>query len=124
MAWCAVMFVMFWGCGDRSNQPELGQVHGKILLNGKPLAKVTVSFKPIDGGRQSNAATDEDGLYELIYLRDIRGAKTGKHRVAVGSSDPTTPKRERLPDRYNAKTTLEAEVRPGENQCDFALNSP
>jgi hypothetical protein len=123
MAWCAALAVVFSGCGF-DNQPELGRVQGKITLDGKPLVKVTVSFKPLDGGRQSSGKTDEDGHYELIYLRDICGAKVGKHRVVVGSTDPTTPKRERLPDRYNDNTKLEAEVRPGENQCDFDLEAP
>jgi hypothetical protein len=114
--------MLFAGC-SQGDQPELGRVHGHVTLDGKPLAGVVVSFQPINGGRQSSGETDDQGSYELIYIRDIQGAKVGKHRVAVGSSDLVTPPKKRLPARYNAKTTLEAEVQPGDNQCDFALST-
>ena len=117
-----MLLMLFLGC-SRGNQLELGRVHGRVTLDGKPLAGVVVSFQPIQGGRQSSGETDDLGAYELIYLRDIQGAKVGKHRVAVGSSDLVTPPKKRLPARYNAKTTLEAEVRPGDNEIDFPLTS-
>jgi hypothetical protein len=122
LALCAILLMLFLGC-SRGNQPELGNVHGRVTIDGKPLSGVVVSFQPIQGGRQSSGETDDQGGYELIYLRDIQGAKVGKHRVAVGSSDLVTPPKKRLPARYNAKTTLEAEVRPGDNEIDFPLTS-
>jgi hypothetical protein len=116
----AILPLLLIGCA-RDDRPELGNVRGRVTLDGKPLTDVTVSFRPVGGGRQSCGDTDRDGYYELIYLRDIRGAKIGKHRVAIGSSDGVTPPKKRLPERYNAKTALEAEVRAGGNRCDFTL---
>jgi hypothetical protein len=108
------------GCG-KSDQPDLGMVRGRVTLDEKPLANVTVSFRPLGGGRQSCGDTDANGHYELIYLRDIRGAKLGKHRVTIGPSDLVQSPKKRLPERYNSKTTLEANVQAGDNQFDFAL---
>jgi hypothetical protein len=115
------LLLLFSGCAP-SDRPELGSVRGRVTLDGKPMANTTVSFQPVGGGRQSCGNTDEDGRYELTYLRDIRGARLGKHRVTIGSSDQVTPLKKRLPERYNTKTTLEAEVRAGENQFDFTLS--
>ena len=99
------------GCG--SGQPSLGKVRGQVTMDGRPLAGVTVSFEPLAGGRQSSGVTDEQGQYELVYLRDIKGAVVGKHRVRIGSDSRTAPPKQRLPSRYNRKTTLEAEVKRG-----------
>lgn len=119
---CAILVALSLGCA-RGNQPELGTVHGRITLDGKPLAGVTISFQPGDGGRQSSDETDEQGRYDLIYLRDIHGAKVGKHRVVLGSSAPDAPKSDRLPARFNTQSTLAADVVRGDNQCDFTLIS-
>ncbi|MBN2578952.1 MAG: carboxypeptidase regulatory-like domain-containing protein [Pirellulales bacterium] len=118
-AWLVVLLPLWLGC-SHDDRPELGLVRGRVTLDGKPLAGEVVSFRPVEGGRQSSRKTDEQGHYELIYLRDIRGAKVGKHRVTIGASDLVA---KRVPDRYNLKTTLTAEVHPGDNQCDFDLRS-
>jgi len=117
---CAALAVSLWGC-SRDDRPELGMVRGRVTMDGKPLSHVTVSFRPIGGGRQSCGDTDDDGRYELTYIRDILGAKLGNHRVTVGPSDLVPSPKKRIPERYNAKTTLEAEVHAGENEFDFAL---
>ncbi len=109
------------GCG--SKQPSLGKVRGQVTMDGKPLARVTVSFEPVAGGRQSSGVTDEQGQYELLYLRDLKGAVVGENRVRIGSSDRNAPRRERLPARYNSKTTLEEEVQSGSNEFNFTLTS-
>ncbi len=117
------------GCsGTPSDQPELGSVTGSVTLDGKPLVNVWVGFAPRDG-RSSMGLTDKDGRYKLDYLFDTPGAKVGQHTVTI-----TTPQedesggevpnfRELIPAKYNTKTTLTAEVKPGQNKIDFALTS-
>lgn len=108
------------GCG-RGDRPELGLVRGKVTFDGAPLAEAFVVFTPLAGGRQSSGFTNQDGIYELNYLRDIKGAKIGAHRVAVATA--TEMSAERLPARYHSETTLEAEVKPGNNEINFDLTS-
>lgn len=73
--------------------------------------------------------TDKVGHYELIYLDGIPGAKVGAHKVTI-----TTPRedefgaevknfKERVPAKYNASTTLAADVKAGTNEIDFQLSS-
>lgn len=69
------------GCSS-GDQPDLGLVTGRITLNGEPLPNVEVAFQP-ENGRPSYGETDEDGNYELTYIRDTKGAKVGTHRVLV-----------------------------------------
>ncbi len=67
--------------------------------------------------------TDAQGRYELIYIRNDKGAKVGAHRVQITTSNANAGKPELLPPRYNAQTTLSADVKAGDNEMNFALTS-
>jgi hypothetical protein len=115
------------GCssGDR---PPLGRVSGTVTLDGASLPGVVVSFAPAEG-RSSMAITDAAGRYELSYVGSVKGARVGSHRVRVypPATDDEDNTRSfsgpRIPARYNAESTLTAEVRRGRNEFDFALES-
>ncbi len=118
------------GCSSvPADRPELGGVTGFVTLDDKPLPGVTVIFTP-KHGRSSMALTDAQGHYELSYLWDTKGAKVGWHTVSVSASQAEDDSASRspliqelIPDRYNAKTILTAEVRAGDNSIDIMLAS-
>ncbi len=133
----AVFAAAILGCAGSSDMPDLGQVHGKVTMDGKPAAGVMVSFQPEDG-RPSWGTTDENGEYTLKYL-DESGAKVGKNLVTIstpgageapedcskseegaGAADP-------IPPRYNTLAVdnpeMTVEVKPGDNTFDFPLTS-
>jgi len=114
------VLLFFSGCGGRG--PKLGQVQGTVTLDGQPLKHAAVIFEPKAGGRASMAITDASGHYELIYLRDIKGALLGSHKAKISTASEDDPK-QRIPARYNRQTTLTAEVTPGANQHNFNLTS-
>lgn len=125
-SWRVRLSLLLWviclaGCSG-SDQPELGQVRGQITLDGKPLAGASVRFAPMGEARGSRGLTDEQGNYELAYLRDIQGAALGKHKVTITTATEDQPA-ERLPARYNTASTLSVDVAPGNNIHDFALTS-
>ena len=109
------------GC-SRADRPPLGTVSGVVTLDGQPLADATVFFTPDGRGRTSIGTTGPDGRYRLAYLRDIAGANPGRHTVRITTAGEAGGP-ERLPNRYHARTVLEATVRNGTNTCDFALTS-
>lgn len=82
--WLFVIPILLIGCG-RGDQPDLGTVTGVVTLNGAPLSHVEVTFVP-EAGRPSYGETDNDGKYELTYIRDTKGAKVGKHTISVRST--------------------------------------
>src|SRR5262249_9456960 len=125
-------------------------VSGTVYLNGKPLANALVQFQPIgtrenpNPGRGSFGATDANGKFTLRYDGEKDGAVVGNHRVAIttminkqkveidpdkGSPDGVDPAQkpgpEKIPARYNDKTTLTFEVpRGGTDKADFRLETP
>ena len=108
------------GGGGGTEAPELGQVTGKVTLDGAPLADASVTFMP-GKVRSSAATTDSEGKYELIYIRQVKGASIGKHNVVVSK---LVNEKETIPNKYSGESTeLNADVKAGANEFNFDLTS-
>jgi hypothetical protein len=116
--------LLLTGCGRRAN---LGAVEGTVTLDGKPLSSAMVSFHPVKGGRQSFCRTDAKGHCQLRYIAGEKGALAGRHKVTVNTAcaEGAAAKfdKEKVPAKYNAKSTLEDEVLNGPNTIDLPLTS-
>lgn len=110
------------GC-TTSDRPPLGLVTGIVTLDGAPLPNATLAFTPDGPGRTSLGTTDVEGRYSLIYLRDIQGANLGHHAVRITTASEENGGKELLPKKYHSKSELSADVKPGSNTIDFALDS-
>ncbi|UUO07742.1 carboxypeptidase regulatory-like domain-containing protein [Blastopirellula sp. J2-11] len=119
------------GCsGQASDQPDLGRVTGRVLMDNEPLAGYTITYTP-STGRPAFSVIDSDGQYDLNYIRNTKGAKVGPNKVTVtwvdfgGGSDGGDPpvKKIKIPKRYSTESELSVDVKPGANTFDFDLNS-
>jgi hypothetical protein len=134
---CVVLYMsMNYMLGDGVEVPDLAPVYGKVTLEGKPLAGVSIYFKVIGDKtgeyfkknpdrliRDATAITGEDGSYELMYLAEegIKGAVIGKNRVYV------VPNKiedfARIPGQYtqpNSSTIIE-DVKSGGGEINIKL---
>ena len=111
------------GCGS-DDRPEIGQVYGVVTVDGEPAAGLGVLFSQ-RGFRSSSGFTNEKGEYELRYIKDTMGAAVGSHKVRIEyvSQEGKGPRRERLPEKFNRKTQLTAEVEGGHNEINFNLET-
>lgn len=109
-----------------------------MTLDKTPLRSGSISFDPADPGKPnavSVGATISDGSYSIAQAE---GLTPGTYRVSINSSGggsavspteaPGAPPKIRpkdlVPEKYNAKSTLKAEVKEGESaQFDFELTS-
>ena len=95
---------------------EMGTVAGSLTKDGKPVAKVGLTF--ITTGRPTSVGTtDADGRFTLSTRRLNDGAYAGQHVVVIRRDPPTG-------DRYEdpAKTPLKAEVIAGRhNVVDLVI---
>jgi hypothetical protein len=116
---------MMVGCGGGS---ALIDVNGVVTLDGDPLPAAMVVFTPARG-RSSHGTTDAAGAYRLSFTNDLAGALPGEHAVSIatgkadGNEDARVPSKDRLPSRYNAKTTLKVTVDASHSKHDFSLDS-
>lgn len=135
-----VAFILALGC---ERGPVLVPVSGTVTLDGKPLARASVGFYPLevksaDLSPASVGGTNEQGEFTLATaLKGQPGAVLGKHRVSivltpdVGEGDEPAPPRPRgdprpnLPAKYGGeKSELTFEVPPGGTaKADLTLKS-
>lgn len=108
------------GCGKSG--AEVGEVSGKVTFDGRPLQWANVSFQQ-QGKGAGSGVTDQDGNYTLIYKRGIMGAPVGKDTVTIVLDTESAHKKQFIPPKYNAQTTLERDVQPGKNEFNFDLKS-
>jgi hypothetical protein len=107
------------GCADKG--PELTEVIGQVLVDGKPLTTGSVVTLPAQG-RGARGTIDAEGNFTLSTSDMGVGATTGRHRVAViavGEPDNPSPEASRrslIPQKYASAETsgLFIEVTPGE----------
>lgn len=139
------------GCGGGGEAPayaeKLVPATGRVTLNGEPLSRVMVAFRPAEGseGEVAIGITEEDGKYSLHTptagrtAEEFQGAVPGEYRVTItklvmpdGSDippDTTDADAEALgavqllPPEYSDLTasTLTATVAAGSAENNFTL---
>jgi len=127
IVWAMALLCSF-GCG-RGDIPELAPVTGTVTLDGVPFPNAIVYFhtQKEKGGRPAAGTTDAEGKYELVYLEGVKGAHIGMNKVEIVTEwpdgEPGEGETEKIPEKYNTKTTLTAEVKDERNVFDFNLES-
>lgn len=120
--------------GSKAQYPPLGAVSGTVTLDNEPLAGATVTFIPRELAEdvagewersrvaESSAITDEEGYYELQYVKGVEGAVPGRHRVRITRPDQETG-RESLHHNYNVASKMTRTVEAGSQTFNFDLTT-
>jgi hypothetical protein len=126
---------LVFGC-SRGGGANRGAISGTVNLDGKPVEQGSILFTPVEDTRGSVAGGEiTDGRYQLpakigpavgrnrVQIRAMR--KTGKMvPKAFGHPGEMVPERvEAIPARFNSKSALEVEIKPGDNTADFDVSS-
>src|SRR5688572_17804468 len=111
------------GCG-RADLPHRGRIHGKVTLDGKPLAAGNVRFIALEHGGLNVLAPVANGGYDVP---EGRGLVKGKYRVEFsvpkdGRRIPnpdfpgqwTVERLESLPARYHRESTSVLDYDPAD----------
>ena len=118
------------GCSDG---PAYGDVTGEVTLDDAPLREGVVRFVPVDGNTPTASALIENGQFRVPV-------PAGNHRVEIsapklprginsseemkrGTVDEGAALEELIPQRYNTKSELTAEVKKGANKVSYHLKS-
>ena len=112
------------GCGNA--EPKTYAVSGTVSLDGRPLEEGDVYFYALDPNISADAGKIKAGQFAFRTKAGKKRVEIRASRVVPGKQTPMGgPMRvEFLPARYNAQTTITAEVlAKGENRVDFALES-
>ena len=113
------------GCGAST-----ATVSGEVTIDGQPLDNGVIAYAPADGPGASATAVVEKGKYRLQTTPGAKWVQISAP-IVVGQrkeyNSPNAPSvdisEERLPERYNAKTELKFELKPGANVKDWTVES-
>ena len=111
--------IALYGNKVPGKRAEHGKVRGRVTLDGAPVEGATLTFKP-KNGKPSKAVTNAQGEYELKA-----GTVCGKHRVSIvkGAKEKDAQAKELIPEKFNQRSVLEVEVKPGQNTIKFDLTT-
>ncbi|MDB5306121.1 MAG: hypothetical protein JWO38_323 [Gemmataceae bacterium] len=129
------LLVAAGGCGNGGG--GRAAVRGKVTLDGQPVEAGLISFVPAEGTKGPSAgAAVSQGEYEVqgdnlpvpgAYRVEIKAQKKTGKKVPVGSPAPPGTMAEEtveaIPARYNTRSTLREELKPGSNVLNFDLTS-
>jgi hypothetical protein len=116
-----LLLVALASCRDGGR--PVAPVHGRVTLDGQPLANADVQFQPDGSLRASSGRTGADGNYELMYKRGQPGAIVGPHTVRIWVSAEVVRNPPIIAARFDAKSELHREVKDGEdNVFDFDVS--
>ena len=115
------------GCGPSG--PETYTATGEVTFDGQPVEEGEIIFRAADGAVGSVEGKILGGRYELETSPgekrvEITARRTIERASAASSGEPAISFQSYIPERYNEKTELSANVTPaGPNKFDFALTS-
>ena len=111
---------------------KLGRVKF-CAINRQPILRGTIEFLPISGTRGPSAGgAITEGQYKIskggplpgkykVVIRAFRGTEKMIETEAYGKRVQVEETEQCIPDRFNAKTELEVEIRSGKNSHEFSL---
>lgn len=133
----AALLCLFSGCG-RDDGPATYQVSGTVTLDGKPVEDGQIVFRAVGGTDKAYAGKVTNGTFSFpstagqkqVEISSLQEATAKKGMIGGISGDPVSPENpavvvtEKIPARYNAQTTLTADVTSGgPNKFDFELTT-
>jgi len=134
--WVAALVVLaLAGCKPRGySGPQRYPLQGKVTFDGQPVDWGSISFLPKAGSEQRvSGGLIENGSYSV---KEEEGANAGLHRIEVrwlkrtgkqyrdrDSGEMVDERKEALPPKFHAQSTLTAEVSAEKTTFDFDLKS-
>ena len=119
-----VLALVLVGCGAKTKV----EVTGTVRYQGKPIEDGAIKFEPIDRNLQPAGDNIRNGVYHVkLPLGMAKVTITGSEKVGMKKLYPTPDSPSRpifkqfVPDKYNDKTELSADITSGTSRLDFDL---
>jgi len=120
----AAMFVA--GC---SKGPAMADVHGRVTVNGQPLAEGAIRFIPLDGNAPATGGSIRDGSFQVQVpvakqRVEIAANVIDQEKTPLNATADEIIMKALVPERYNLQSELTLDVVPGLNEPAYELTNP
>lgn len=123
-----LVLVAVIGCGSSSGGLDLHQVTGTVTFAGQPIKEGRILFRAMEGDQRAFSSPITEGRYAVETLPGTMRVEITASRIVPGKFDTSNPGEKvpvgemYIPARYNAKSELTVEVKPGGGTVDFTLD--
>lgn len=115
-------------CGSEEAGPELYSVSGEVKFADELIPDGRIEFRKVDGDKRAYSAEIKEGKYELESEAGKMTVKIYASRIIPGKfdtsnrdEDPQPVGEMYIPQKYNSKSDLTAEIKPESNTIPFDL---
>lgn len=127
---CALLILCSFAsaCSSQTGPPT-ETVSGTVTLDGEPLKIGDIRFRPADGLSSGGAGKIEEGKYSFqtpsaLMKVEIMGYREVPGKFTEPNPGEKVPVMEQVvPEKYNFKSELTADVKPGQTEFNFDLTS-
>jgi hypothetical protein len=126
IAFVVLVVMPFAGC---SKGRPMGDVQGRVMLNGQPLKEGAVRFVPIKGDTQATGGTVRDGSFKVQVpvakqRVEFSANVVDKEKTPPNANGDQIVMKILVPERYNTRSELTLDVVSGLNEPIFELKNP
>ena len=120
-----LLIVLVAGC---SKGKPIGDVRGKVTLNGEPLAQGAVQFVPVNGDTPTTGGLIRDGAFQVEVPVAKQRVKISSNTVDKEKTPPNATADQivmkSLPAKYNSQSDITLDVVAGANEVEYKLTTP
>jgi hypothetical protein len=126
LASLAVFAILVAGCSKR---PSMGDVRGRVTVNGQPLKEGAVRFIPVNGDTPATGGMVRDGSFQVMVPVAPQRVEFSSNVVDTEKTPPNATGDQivmkiLVPPRYNTHSELTLNVVPGLNEPVYELKNP
>ncbi len=127
---CGVTLLALGAIAGCSGDSTKAKVTGEVTVDGVKPVEGAITFIPVDGMAPVTGTMIENGEYSALVPFGLMKVeirvpkKVGEKKLYdTPDSDVMPVMAETLPNKYNAETELELDVKPGVNEHNFELST-
>ena len=118
--------ILFAGC---SKGRTVGDVQGRVTVNGEPLKEGAVRFVPVNGDTQATGGIVSDGKFKVEVpvakqRVEFSANVVDKEKTPPNATADQIVMKMLVPERYNTRSELTLDVVSGLNEPVYELKTP
>ena len=123
---CTLLGITVAGC---SKGRPMGDVHGRVTVNGQPVKEGAVRFIPVNGDTPATGGLIRDGSFKVQVpvakqRVELSANEVDREKTPPNATGDQIVMKILIPERYNNRSELTLDVVEGLNEPVYRLTNP